>query len=158
MAAKYTAYMIMVSEFSDECLRFRPFFEIVRLWSNIHGKWGMMEKQDGRSGYVDRQHALDMLQTRLAKTTLVAPCTDRVDHDQLRREVLDRVLDEVHVRLDMVPVGEYTDQMIPVVSIAGQDEIGCRQPIQQPLRHRVLFDKAVMRDIAGMNDDVGLRL
>lgn len=157
MAGKDTAELIMLSEFGDESFRFRPIFKIARLGPDIHDKRGVMEEQNGGPGSVDRQHALDMLETRPAETALVAVHADRVDHDQPRRKIFDRILDEIHIRADVAAVGKGLDQVAPIVSIAGDDEIGGGQPVQQPLRLLVVFDKAIMRDITSMNDDVGLR-
>jgi len=57
----------------------------------------------------------------------------------------------------MVPIGEHLDQISSIVAIAGENEIGCIQAIQDFSRDCVVFDQTVMRDIACMNDDVRLR-
>lgn len=88
----------------------------------------------------------------------MAVFADRIDDDQSCIEVFDRILNELHARIDVAAIGERRDQPVPVVAVAGENEIGRGKSVQQSSRNVIFFRKAVMRDVAGMDHHVGLRI
>lgn len=58
----------------------------------------------------------------------------------------------------MPAIREGLDQLVAVVPIPGNDEIRRCKTVQQPSRNGVFLREAVMRDIARMNDGIGLRI
>lgn len=99
-----------------------------------------------------------MCKTCLTKTTLVAIFADCIDAYQSCLEVFNRVLDKIYTQPNMMAIGEDLDQLMPVVTIASENEIGRVEIVQQLSRDVIFFAKTVMRNIARMNNDVRLRI
>ena len=158
MAAEDAGDVVVVLQFGDQRAGIGPGIEMARIGPDRDLERRMMQEQAGGPGGIGLQHPADMVEPFPAQPALAGALIDRIDDDQPDCEILDGILHEGHIRPDMAAVGEDPGEVPPVVAIAGQNEIRCRQAVEQRPHGPVFLDAPVVGNIAGMDDGVGLRL